>query len=134
MTGPDQSIEEILASIKRIIVEEEAPATPPPAMAEVATDDVLELTRPLPATGPAHSTAPPTAGLVSPGPADASRQALAYLSSLKLKAGDPADDTLSALVRELLRPMLQAWLDAELPGIVERAVVREIARLGGPRE
>jgi cell pole-organizing protein PopZ len=32
-------------------------------------------------------------------------------------------------VREMLRPMLQKWLDANLPGIVERAVAREIARL-----
>ncbi len=123
MSAPEQSVEDILASIKRMMVEE-APAAAPPEEPDEEPDDVLELTRPV---------SPGPSALVSPGPADASRQALAYLSSLKL-SGEPADDTLAALVRELLRPMLRAWLDAELPGIVERAVVREIARLGGPKE
>lgn len=132
MTQPDQSVEDILASIKRIIVEEDA-ARPAPE------PDVLELDRPLP---PEPEAAPPPplppsfaeprpapARLVSAGTADASRQALSYLSSLKLHSGEPADDTLNGLVRELLKPMLKAWLDAELPAIVERLVVQEIARL-----
>lgn len=39
--------------------------------------------------------------------------------------GRPLDD----LVRELLRPLLQSWLDENLPGIVERLVQAEIARI-----
>lgn len=39
--------------------------------------------------------------------------------------GRPLDD----LVRELLRPLLQTWLDENLPGIVERLVQAEIARI-----
>ncbi len=37
--------------------------------------------------------------------------------------------TLQDLVREMLRPMLKAWLDDNLPGIVERLVQAEIDRM-----
>jgi cell pole-organizing protein PopZ len=37
--------------------------------------------------------------------------------------------TLEELVRELLRPMLKQWLDANLAAIVQRAVDREVAKL-----
>ena len=40
-------------------------------------------------------------------------------------------NTLEALVRELLRPMLKDWLDAHLPELVEQLVSREIARITG---
>jgi len=148
--GPDQqSIEEILASIRRVITDEEA------SSGGEAAEDVLELNQPIEATAGARPEAgatrphvspyaglsqpgyaPETAGngsLVSPIAADASRQALTYLSSLKLKSGEPGDDTLNGLVRELLKPMLKAWLDAELPALVERLVVQEIARLTAGR-
>lgn len=36
--------------------------------------------------------------------------------------------TLEDLVRELLRPMLQGWLDQKLPEIIERLVKAELAR------
>ena len=37
--------------------------------------------------------------------------------------------TLEDLVREMLRPMLKAWLDDNLPGMVERLVRAEIERV-----
>ena len=37
--------------------------------------------------------------------------------------------TLEELVKELLRPMLKEWLDANLPPLVQRLVEREIAKL-----
>lgn len=37
--------------------------------------------------------------------------------------------TLEDLVRELMRPMLKAWLDDNLPGLVERVVRAEIERV-----
>ncbi len=42
-----------------------------------------------------------------------------------LVGGRPLDE----IVRELLRPLLQTWLDENLPGIVERLVQAEIARI-----
>ena len=41
------------------------------------------------------------------------------------------DRTLEEIVRETLRPLLQAWLDEHLPTIVERLVREEIARVVG---
>jgi cell pole-organizing protein PopZ len=43
-----------------------------------------------------------------------------------------ADRTLENIVRDLLRPVLQTWLDEHLPGIVEQLAKAEIARAGKP--
>ena len=42
-----------------------------------------------------------------------------------------AERTLEEIVRGMLRPMLQSWLDEHLPDIVERLVREEIARVVG---
>jgi len=41
--------------------------------------------------------------------------------------------TLEDLVREMLRPMLKAWLDENLPHMVERLVRAEIERVSRDR-
>ena len=124
-------MEDILASIKRVIAEDGRPAARPargsrPAEAprpEPPEDDVLEL----------HDPVGEGAGLVSEDAASASRQSLAALASLK--AGTealPADDSaLGAAVREMLKPLLKDWLDRNLPDMVEELVTREIARITG---
>ena len=43
------------------------------------------------------------------------------------------ETSLEGLVRELLRPALADWLEKNLPGIVERLVAAEIARIAGKR-
>ena len=130
---PEPSMEEILASIKRVISEDGKAAAPAPArgrkaraIAPVAPapadDDVLELDEPI--------TEGPT--LLSDNVAAASRQRLASLSALRQRGEAPADTgALEAVVREMLRPMLKDWLDQRLPEIVEELVTREIARLTG---
>jgi uncharacterized protein len=40
-------------------------------------------------------------------------------------------DTLEGMVREMLKPMLRDWLDANLPRLVEEMVAREISRITG---
>lgn len=128
----DPSMEEILASIKRVISEDgriaanprvrrtPAPAEPPAEMAE--EEDVLELDDPV----------AEDKGLMSNDVAAASRQRLAALSTLRQRAEAPVDSgALEAVVREMLRPMLKDWLDEHLPGIVEQLVTREIARITG---
>lgn len=42
---------------------------------------------------------------------------------------DHDDVTLESLVREVLRSLLKAWLDENLPSIVERVVAKEVERL-----
>jgi len=115
-------MEEILASIKRVITSDVAAAVRPAPVAQPADDDVLEL-------GPAPAAAA-TEPLVSQRAQEASRSALASLAGLRI---DPhaGQDTLDGLVREMLRPMLKEWLDANLPELVERVVTREVARVIG---
>jgi len=106
--------------------------------AEEGSESVLELTepvavepppvaRPVPATAPKAESAP--SPLVSATTAEASRSSLSALSALVVKPEVAGSDTLEGLVREMLRPMLSQWLDANLPDIVERQVAREIARI-----
>lgn len=72
--------------------------------------------------------------LVSGATAAASVAALSQLSAIgqdridSMPLGD-AGRTLEDLVRELLRPMLRQWLDANLPHLVERLVQDEIKRM-----
>lgn len=63
----------------------------------------------------------------------AARTSLAALSSLLVKPAEPeaAENTLEGLVREMLRPMMKDWLDANLPRLVEGMVAKEIARITG---
>lgn len=135
-TMPGQPMEDILASIKKIIVDGPAPKPAPAVSAPMeAAEEVLELGEPVSepavvAVDDAPASAIDEAALVSDAVAAASRQALAALSSVSV---DPAagTNTLDGMVRELLRPMLKQWLDDNLPDMVERLVSREIARLGG---
>lgn len=46
-------------------------------------------------------------------------------NAIKAERGDRIGD----LVMEALRPMLKEWLDANLKGIVERAVAKEVKRI-----
>lgn len=43
------------------------------------------------------------------------------------------ETSLEGLTRELMRPMLAEWLDKNLPGMVEKMVQAEIARIVGKR-
>ena len=118
----DPSMEEILASIKRVMEDEAEPG--PRAgrsrRSSSTADDVLELS----------DTAEADEALISSEAADASRSRLARLSAAKAD-GVPAEGPLEAVVREMLKPMLKDWLDANLPGIVEELVQREIKRISG---
>lgn len=44
---------------------------------------------------------------------------------------EPGAMTIDALVRAMLEPMLKAWLDANMPEMVERLAQQEIRRLTG---
>jgi len=128
--APEQPIEDVLASIKRIIsadVEAARRFPQPSAIAPAAAEeeeDVLEL-------GEASDAAPTASkGLVSGKAAKASKAALAALDSVRIDPSAGAN-TMDGLVREMLKPMLKEWLDANLPELVERVVAREVARIIG---
>jgi len=100
------------------------PPTPPRRV--VAPEPVAA--RPAPAQ---PAPAPAAAPIVSAEAAQATRGPLEALSRLIVKPETTGSDTLEGLVREMLRPMLREWLDANLPGMVEAMVAREIARITG---
>ena len=125
---PEPSIDDILASIRRSIVPDDDGGEP------AATGQAA------PAGGNGHppdaqtdagsreAAAEPAADgpLVSPRTAAAVDGAFGSLRDTVASRSPP---TLEDLVREMLRPMLTAWLDAHLPGMVERLVQAEIERL-----
>ncbi len=51
------------------------------------------------------------------------------LSKVEFGAATGGANTIEGLVRELLRPMLKEWLDANLPGIVDKHVEAEVQRI-----
>jgi hypothetical protein len=126
----EPSMEDILASIKKVIAEDgrmngSRPARAArPAEVRPAEEDVLELSDPVTEAD----------GLISSDAAEASRQSLAALSALRERSETPlpqGDGPLEGVVREMLKPMLKDWLDRHLPEIVEELVTREIARITG---
>ena len=176
-------MEEILASIRRIISEDDTPAEeaaaeaaptepaptaaveeeavaevaavepappepepvaaapePEPKLEPAADEEALELTEkvethgdldiysaPAGAAEPIAAQAPLTAGLVSDRAASAAASSFGALSAAILMP--KGDRTLEDVVRELLRPLLQQWLDDNLPTIVQTAVEAEVERI-----
>ena len=134
-TGREPSMEDILASIKKVIAEEKelrAAARPmavedePLPEEQPSDDDVLELDEPL---APAAELGPP---LIDEEVAGQSRQALEQLQTVAaaIPAAPPVNP-LEDMVRELLKPILKQWLDEHLPQIVDEHVKREISRITG---
>ena len=118
-----------------IAAEAARPAEPVPASAAPAATGRIE--------PPLRAAYEPTLDriqerLVSTATSGAAAAAFAQLGALsrdRRREGElplgGAERTLEDSVREMLRPMLQSWLDEHLPGIVERLVREEIARVVG---
>ncbi len=78
------------------------------------------------------------APMVAPAKAASMRDSLATLAMMAQPGAAPqivrsGETSLEGLVREMLRPMLADWLDANLPPMVEKMVSAEIARIVGKR-
>lgn len=80
---------------------------------------------------PSQAASPAPATVMSDDSARAARDSLVNLSKLLVTPEDGQSNTLEALVREMLRPMLKDWLDANLPHMVEAMVKSEIDRITG---
>ena len=124
--GPNEpSLAEILASIRRIIADD-----------QVLSASLGEARKEAPRTSPNTEDAEPGARgggrggkehqLISSGAENSVTAAFqTLLASRFARHGDVVID----LTREMLRPMLKSWLDANLPAIVERLVRAEIERV-----
>jgi cell pole-organizing protein PopZ len=131
-----------------------APKAAPVAHADDA-EEVLELSEPVPDPVPAPGVKPLAIGapdvpsrapapaaraaepakaadpIISDSAAEATRGPLEALSRMVVKPEVAGSDTLEGMVREMIKPMLRDWLDANLPQIVEGMVAREISRITG---
>ena len=136
-TDREHSMEDILASIKKVIAEEKElrastvstrlSEVEAPLPEEIGTEeDVLELDEPL---APPADLGPP---LLDEKSAGHTREALEQLSTVAATVpAVPAVNPLEDMVREMLRPVLKEWLDEHLPKIVDEHVKREITRITG---
>ncbi len=82
---------------------------------------------PAPAPPPAAAAPPPLAQprrAAAPDPGS-----MPDIGSLIVNRTASGDNTIEGLVREMLRPMLRDWVDANLPAMVERLVQSEIKAL-----
>lgn len=130
-TGREPSMEDILASIKKVIAEEKElrVAVRDEVPAEEGDDDVLELDQPLAALAPAADLGPP---LLDDGVAEASRRSFDELTTVAASVPPPAAvNPLEEMVRDMLKPILKQWVDEHLPQIVNEQVRREISRITG---
>jgi cell pole-organizing protein PopZ len=137
MPSPEPSMEDILASIKKVIAEEKELRTAPrpadkleedplPEDSESAEDEILELDQPL---APPADLGPPLLDEIVAGQ---SREALEQLSTIAASVpAAPAINPLEEMVREMLKPILKQWLDEHLPHMVDEHVKREITRITG---
>jgi len=157
-TTQEPTMEEILASIRRIISEEDgapAPAAPPvvedvlelstpepmempepepvaaaptPQVAEIEELDVIDVVEP--AETPVYSmpAVDPDEGLIGEPAMESALGSFGRLAA-HLPISENPNQTLEGVVQDLMRPMLKQWLDANLPRIVEEKVEAEILRL-----
>ncbi len=125
--------------LTEIVEEEEKPATPDTGDTNMVGVDDQDLCfddvghepvakEPSPAVAPPEPAPQPRENLLSPSAAAEASAAFGVLANTILTSSGNAR-TLEDLVQELLRPMLQSWLDENLPPLVERLVREEIERV-----
>jgi len=159
---PEPSMEEILASIRRIISEDEEEG--PGAQGGAAADaDKVGATAPNPASTPAGATAQKASEndgakshletedvemikknvaaavaeqtqdeILDQSTAEAASAAFTSLSQ-SVRISEGPGKTLEDIVIEMLQPMIKEWLDANLPAIVEEKVEDEVQRVARRR-
>lgn len=158
----EASVEEILESIKKVIARDNRAGAMDARRRREDAADEAERSAPDPATARAHRVRdenevldladmecvpelvahpfaePDDAPLIAETVRDAMQENLAALAMLAEPGARPqivrsGETSLEGLTRELLRPMLAEWLEANLPSMVEKLVQAEIARIVGKR-
>jgi cell pole-organizing protein PopZ len=148
----EASVEEILESIKKVIARDNrAVALENRRRRDVAPERPVEITPMLAPEAPrdmefvseTEVPALPLANddetpLIDDTVRSAMQDNLAALAMLAEPGAKPqivrsGETSLEGLTRELLRPMLAEWLEANLPAMVEQMVQAEIARIVGKK-
>ena len=149
--GNEPSVEDILRSIKRVIAENDdmrglkPPRTRGPSAdslrpARQSDADVLNLSEldmaPMDNGADDDVDSPAAEALLADEAAQSVRHSMAALAAMTGPGARPqivrsGETSLEGMVRDMLRPMLKEWLDANLPAMVEKSIAAEIARLRG---
>ena len=135
--GREPSMEDILASIKKVIAEEKELRTAAPPIDAVEDEPLPEET-----SGGRRRARARRAARAADRPRPAAdrrgcrRRRAARRSSSCRPSPRPSRrrrtvNPLEEMVREMLRPMLKQWLDEHLPQMVDEHVKREISRITG---
>jgi cell pole-organizing protein PopZ len=145
----EPSMEEILASIRAIIADDREPSAPKPGPQIVYSSDAppraaipaastppravpepSEPTPPAPTVVWSRDAEPEPAADVEPLLSEESQTAIAAsFESLSESLTAHGISVAEGMAREMLKPMLKAWLDENLPAMVERLVRAEIQRV-----
>jgi len=157
---PEPSMEEILASIRRIISEDEEeaiPSAPKPAPGHETANQTEECIAPIAQKSePAAQSEPPKTHIetedvdmikhnvteamalsaddtiLNEATTTAASEAFRNLSeSVRISSGE--GNTLEDLVVQMLKPMIKEWLNENLPTIVEQKVEEEVQRVARRR-
>jgi len=136
----EPSVEEILASIKKVIARDQREGAETERRRRETggfaplreEEDVLELGT------EAELVEDEEEALIPEETRASMRESLAALAMLAEPGAPPqivrsGETSLEGLTREMLRPMLAEWLDKNLPGMVEKLVAAEIARIAGKK-
>jgi cell pole-organizing protein PopZ len=142
----EPSVEEILASIKKVIARDnrEGAAELRRSRSEKGVlptrsdSEVLDLGQAGRCLDEGSDEGEPDAPLISDTISASMRESLDALAMISEPGARPqivrsGETSLEGMVREMLRPMLAAWLEQNLSGMVEKLVAAEIARIAGKR-
>ncbi|WP_310534891.1 DUF2497 domain-containing protein [Novosphingobium sp.] len=138
MTQPGEpSVEDILASIKKVIARDsrldEQPRRTKPTVSDSESDHEEAILDLVEEVGSGDE-----APLVTEQARLSMRESLAALSVMAAPGVAPqivrsGETSLEGMTRELLRPALAEWLDKNLPPLVEAMVAAEIQRIVGKK-
>ncbi len=157
---PEPSMEEILASIRRIISEDEEEQGAPAAKGDAAKAPALKKVEERPAPAPQKPDSAPQGGgevketpqsdtedlemlkknvaeevqeaMMDQSTAEAASDAFSTLSQT-VRVSEGEGRTLEDIVIQMLDPMIKQWLDANLPALVEEKVEEEVQRIARRR-
>lgn len=123
MEQKEQSMEEILSSIRKILSTEDNGN---------GKEQTIELTPEMRVNESPDAKGEQATALVDEGVAQVSMKKMTHLA--QVVSEETAEKTvpetsLEGLVRSILAPYLKEWLDANLPALVERVVQKEVRRI-----
>ncbi len=124
LTGPEFTFEEMLGSARQAAGQ--APVEPAPPVTPITRTPPARPSSPVSETPMQTSARYAQTALTDDQTADAAAGALGKLISKMEISGD---NTIEGLVKEMLKPMIKDWLDANLASIVEEKVEAEVQRI-----